>query len=97
MARCSPSGPWHSPPPQVGLIGAGTVFTGMFGCVFLSIIVDRTERYKEALVTSNALAGLTMLWLYFILRDRWGFMWVASAVFFCGFFGIAAFPVAYEV
>eukprot|EP00669_Euglena_mutabilis_P003888 TRINITY_DN1494_c0_g1_i1.p2 TRINITY_DN1494_c0_g1~~TRINITY_DN1494_c0_g1_i1.p2 ORF type:complete len:225 (-),score=95.77 TRINITY_DN1494_c0_g1_i1:44-718(-) len=84
-------------PVQVGIIGAGTVFTGMFGCVFLSIFVDRTELYKESLVLSNVLAGLGMLWLYFTLRYNCGFFWVAACVFFCGFFGIAGFPVAYEV
>eukprot|EP00668_Euglena_longa_P014924 GGOE01018961.1.p1 GENE.GGOE01018961.1~~GGOE01018961.1.p1 ORF type:complete len:400 (+),score=65.77 GGOE01018961.1:70-1269(+) len=84
-------------PVQVGIIGAGTVFTGMFGCVFLSIFVDKTELYKESLVISNVLAGLGMLWLYFNLRYECSFFWVAACVFFCGFFGISGFPVAYEV
>lgn len=47
-------------------------------------------------VPPNGLAGLAMLLLWVHLRpDNLG--WLAFSVFSCGFFGIATFPVAYEV
>ena len=53
---------------QVGIIGCATVFSGMLGCVVLSILVDKTDCYKSALVITSACAGLFMLALYFNMR-----------------------------
>ena len=81
---------------QIGIIGAGTVFCGMMGCVFLSIFVDRTDLYKESLVVMNTFAGMAMCTLYVNLRPN-NFGWLAFSIFVAGFFGISSFPVAYEV
>eukprot|EP00667_Euglena_gracilis_P013053 EG_transcript_13439 len=81
---------------QIGVIGSGTVFCGMLGCVFLSVFVDWTDLYKESLVVMNLLAALAMCLLWVNLKPN-NLGWLAFSIFMCGFFGISSFPVAYEV
>jgi FLVCR family MFS transporter 7 len=81
---------------QIGWIGAFTVGSGLLGGLVMSLAVDRWDCHRQALVGSNALAGLALILLACNMSAN-NFALLSLSISFVGFFGVASFPIAYEV